>query len=89
MTVEVCTRISAVLGSAGVVLVQRAEAVSGGLQMMNKLLDARPLPAGHLAEWHQELQDKVKQHPSWFPIRDDVIVPQWAVQVHLASCAAL
>ena len=54
---------------------------------MNKALEEEPLEEGCLAAWHQELQDKVKEFPSWFPVRDDVIVPQWAVQVRAAiSC---
>ena len=51
------------------------------MQLMNQALEEEPLQEGHLAAWHQELQDKVKEFPSWFPVRDDVIVPQWAVQV--------
>ena len=52
---------------------------------MNKALEEEPLEEGRLAAWHQELQDKVQEFPSWFPVRDDVIVPQWAVQVRAAN----
>lgn len=51
------------------------------VQVLNKLLEQDPLPEGKLAKWHQALKDKAQEFPSWFPVRDDVIVPQSAVQV--------
>ncbi|KAK9799788.1 hypothetical protein WJX73_007892 [Symbiochloris irregularis] len=50
------------------------------LKVLNKLLEQDPLPEGKLAGWQQQLKDKAQEFPSWFPVRDDVIVPQSAVQ---------
>lgn len=44
-------------------------------------MERDPLPADHLTAWLEQLAAKRAEFPSWFPKRDDVIVPQSAVQV--------
>jgi len=50
-------------------------------QELNRLLDERPLPEGQYAAWRDELKEQEAQFPLAFPLRDDVIVPQWAIKV--------
>jgi len=50
-------------------------------QELNRLLDERPLPEGQYAAWRNELKEQEAQFPLAFPLRDDVIVPQWAIKV--------
>ena len=53
------------------------------LQELNRLLDERPLPEGRYAAWRDELKEQEAQFPLAFPVRDDVIVPQWAIKGRL------
>lgn len=51
------------------------------LRVLNDLMERDPLPADHLTAWLEQLAAKRAEFPSWFPKRDDVIVPQSAVQM--------
>jgi hypothetical protein len=51
------------------------------LQELNKLLERNPVPKEHFAPWRAELDAQKAKYPMAFPQRDDVIVPQHAIQV--------
>lgn len=51
------------------------------LRILNKLLEADPVDKGHFAAWRAELDAKRAEFPMRYPQRDDVIVPQHAIQV--------
>lgn len=58
-------------------------ATKPALQEINKALDNRPVPEAHYQEWRDTLARVRAEHPMVFPERDDVIIPQRAIQVHL------
>lgn len=51
------------------------------LAALNKGLEAAPLQDGHFAPWQADLKQQAAEHPMVFPERDDVIIPQRAIQV--------
>lgn len=51
------------------------------LRGMNQLLNANPLEKSAFAEWFSEVDGVRKEHPDAYPTRDDVIMPQQAIQV--------
>lgn len=59
------------------------------LAALNKGLDEAPLEEGAFAEWQATLQQQAAEHPMMFPARDDVIIPQRAIQVRLFCRSAI
>ena len=51
------------------------------LAVLNTMLDDDPLPPEQFAEWRTFLDEQRQAFPMSFPQRDDVIIPQWAIQV--------
>ena len=65
------------------------------LTALNAALDARPLADGQYGDWVATLAAKREEFPMSYPARDDVIIPQRAIQArpvkplrheHLPSC---
>ena len=50
------------------------------LAALNAALDARPLVDGQYGAWVATLAAKREEFPMVFPVRDDVIIPQRAIQ---------
>ena len=48
---------------------------------MNTLLDASPLEANAFADWFAEVDGVRKERPDAYPTREDVIMPQQAIEV--------
>ena len=48
-------------------------------------LAQRPLPEGHFGEWRAELEGVNAEFPLSYPHRDDVIMPQHAIEVRAAA----
>ena len=48
---------------------------------INSLLAQQPLPAGHFDTWLSSIMEIKERFPMWYPKREDVIVPQWAIEV--------
>lgn len=55
--------------------------VKPALRLLNTELSKEDDPAARYTEWRQTVENKMEEFPMWFPKRDDVIVPQWAVKV--------
>lgn len=51
-----------------------------GAQLLNALLEESPL-GDQYAEWRAEIDETRNKFPMMYPKRDDVIMPQWAIQV--------
>ena len=51
------------------------------LPVLNAMLEDAPIDAARFAPWREYLQSHKAQFPMRFPKRDDVIIPQWAIQV--------
>lgn len=51
------------------------------MQELNVQLEARPLPEAKFGAWVAEVNGVNEQFPLSYPQRDDVIMPQWAIQV--------
>jgi hypothetical protein len=56
------------------------------VQELNAQLEQRPLPAGRFGAWVDELAGVNKQFPLSYPAREDVIMPQWAIQARHLVC---
>lgn len=56
-----------------------------GVQELNAQLAARPVAKQQFAEWVQELNSVNAEFPLTYPKRDDVIMPQWAIEVRVKS----
>ena len=54
--------------------------VKPALAGLNKILGATPLPPDAFAPWVKEINDIREKYPDMYPQRDDVIMPQWAIQ---------
>ena len=50
-------------------------------------LKARPVAEDQFAEWRQEVDETNKAFPLAYPKRNDVIMPQWAIEVR--ACCTL
>lgn len=50
------------------------------LDLLNKELQKEDDPASRYNEWRQTVAEKRAEFPMWYPKRDDVIIPQWAVK---------
>ena len=62
---------------------QTQMAVAAGI---NKLLEQHPLPEGQYSTWVDSINEVREKFPMWYPEKEDVIVPQWAIQVlHYSS----
>lgn len=48
------------------------------------MLAENPVPQAQYAEWRQDVREKAVEFPMWYPERDDVIIPQWAIKVSQA-----
>nr|AFK80029.1 acetohydroxyacid synthase [Lobosphaera incisa] len=48
---------------------------------LNELLRRDPLPEGAFADWRAAIEAKKQEFPMTFPERDDVIIPQRAIQM--------
>lgn len=51
------------------------------LRLLNMMLDAGPVVESRFEEWRNEIEGQRVKFPMSYPQRDDVIVPQWAIQV--------
>ncbi|GMH42623.1 hypothetical protein BSKO_10542 [Bryopsis sp. KO-2023] len=51
------------------------------LRMLNQVLEKDPVDKSSFEEWRQELEAQKQEFPLSFPDREDVIMPQWAIQV--------
>jgi acetolactate synthase-1/2/3 large subunit len=51
------------------------------IQGINRLLEEQPIPKGKYSSWMQTLHGVREKFPMWYPQRDDVIIPQWAIHV--------
>ena len=61
------------------------------LTALNAALDERPLVDGQYSAWVATLAEKRQEFPMVYPARDDVIIPQRAIQarvLHLHRCQA-
>ncbi len=50
---------------------------------INKLLEQNPVPEGQYSTWVESIHEVREKFPMWYPEKDDVIIPQWAIQVQL------
>lgn len=48
---------------------------------INKLLEQHPVPEGQYSTWIDSINEVREKFPMWYPEKDDVIIPQWAIQV--------
>jgi acetolactate synthase I/II/III large subunit len=55
--------------------------VKPALAGLNKLLAADPLPNDAFQPWVSQINAVRTEHPQSYPERDDVIMPQWAIEV--------
>lgn len=57
---------------------------------INKLLEQHPVPEGQYTTWIDSINEVREKFPMWYPEKDDVIIPQWAIQVCCAQqlCAS-
>ena len=53
------------------------------LRMLNSELQKEEDPASWYNEWREAVAKKREEFPMWFPKRDDVIVPQWAIKASI------
>lgn len=59
---------------------------------INKLLEQHPVPEGQYTTWIDSVNEVRQKFPMWYPEKDDVIIPQWAIQVRqtvVESCTAI
>ncbi|DBA69448.1 hypothetical protein WJX79_010912 [Trebouxia sp. C0005] len=47
---------------------------------INKLLEQYPVPEGQYSTWVESINEVREKFPMWYPEKDDVIIPQWAIQ---------
>jgi hypothetical protein len=55
--------------------------VKPALQLLNKMLEADPMPQTAYQSWRDELEAQRTKFPMQYPDRSDVIAPQHAVEV--------
>ena len=51
------------------------------LRGMNEILERSPLPVDAFQPWVAEINAVRTEFPQSYPVRDDVIMPQWAIEV--------
>jgi acetolactate synthase-1/2/3 large subunit len=59
------------------------------LRHLNRMLEVEPLPADKFAAWRAEVSAKRTEFPMRYPQRDDVIVPQHAIEVQMRPGVSL
>ena len=55
--------------------------VRDALPIINTMLEDEPIDPSQFAEWRANLEDRRSGFPMRYPKRDDVIIPQWAIEV--------
>lgn len=55
--------------------------VKPALNILNEELQKEEDPASWYDDWRDTVAKKREEFPMWYPKRDDVIVPQWAIKV--------
>eukprot|EP00887_Chlorella_sp_A99_P007132 scaffold2.g7132.t1 len=55
--------------------------IKPALQMLNKALAASPVDKAQFAPWVSEVNAVREEYPLTYPKHDDVIMPQWAIEV--------
>jgi hypothetical protein len=63
--------------------------VKPALQLLNKMLQADPLPEATYQAWREELDAQRTKFPMQYPDREDVIAPQHAVEVRARGKAGV
>eukprot|EP01025_Chloroclados_australasicus_P035068 TRINITY_DN3580_c0_g1_i1.p1 TRINITY_DN3580_c0_g1~~TRINITY_DN3580_c0_g1_i1.p1 ORF type:complete len:563 (-),score=83.17 TRINITY_DN3580_c0_g1_i1:1528-3216(-) len=56
-------------------------AIKPALRIINTLLEDDPIDKSQYADWIADVNTKRNEYPMAYPQRDDVIIPQWAIQV--------
>ncbi|PSC68409.1 acetolactate synthase isoform A [Micractinium conductrix] len=51
------------------------------LQGLNRILQQQPVDQSQYADWVAEVMAMKQEHPLSYPLHDDVIMPQWAIEV--------
>lgn len=62
--------------------------VKHALTLLNQDLQKEEDPAARYEEWRETVAAKMTEFPMWFPQRDDVIIPQFAVKARPLSAAS-
>ncbi|KAI7837667.1 hypothetical protein COHA_008528 [Chlorella ohadii] len=55
--------------------------VKPALQMLNRAMAENPVDRSHYGEWVAEVLAMKEEHPLAYPHHEDVIMPQWAIEV--------
>ena len=55
------------------------------LNILNEELQKEEDPASWYDDWRDTVAKKREEFPMWYPKRDDVIVPQWAIKARTHS----
>jgi acetolactate synthase-1/2/3 large subunit len=55
--------------------------MKASLALLNERLREEQDPAARYEEWRGVVAAKAAEYPMWYPKRDDVIIPQWAIEV--------
>lgn len=55
--------------------------MKAALTLLNEQLRKEQDPAARYEEWRGVVAAKEAEFPMWYPKRDDVIIPQWAIEV--------
>ena len=55
--------------------------MKAALKLLNERLREEQEPAARYEEWRAVVAAKEAEFPMWYPKRDDVIIPQWAIEV--------
>jgi hypothetical protein len=55
--------------------------MKAALSLLNERLREEEDPASRYEEWRKVVAAKATEFPMWYPQRDDVIIPQWAIEV--------
>lgn len=55
--------------------------IKPALQQLNRMLEAEPLDRSGYADWVSEVMAVKESNPLAYPLRDDAIMPQWAIEV--------
>lgn len=48
---------------------------------LNRILEQQPVPEGQYSTWIDSIEEIKQKFPMWYPEKDDVIIPQWAIKV--------
>jgi hypothetical protein len=61
--------------------VQICADVRAALPILNTMLEDDPVDPAQFAEWRDYLDAQRTSLPMQYPKRDDVVIPQWAIEV--------